>query len=53
MILYHDSALEEDIDLIQNYQITENIPVIYGNEGDDIVTEKYRYNYCSIINNSN
>ena len=47
LILYHDSALEEDIDLIQNYQITENIPVIYGNEGDDIVTEKYRYNYCS------
>ena len=47
LILYHDSALEEDIDLIQNYQITENIPVIYGNEDDDIVTEKYRYNYCS------
>ena len=45
-LLFSNSALEDDINLINNYQIDENIPITYETEGDNLVTIKYRYNYC-------
>ena len=45
-LLFKNSALEEDQNLLNIYNIEENIPINYKEQGDDLVTTNTRYNYC-------
>ena len=46
LILYHNSSSAEDKNLIYNFKIDENIPIVYEKDGDDIITSYQRYKPC-------
>ena len=51
MILFYNSSNSEDQNLINNYKITEKIPLFNETETDKIVNETQRYEECGIERN--
>ena len=53
LFLFYNSKEDEDKKLISIYKITENIPLFYEDETDEIVTDEKIYKHCDYKEESN